>query len=65
MSFEPQRHQVGTRCDDDVDMRHRERAVGAVELELAQSVAATEERSEDIPDVGGAGAPELQATRKR
>jgi hypothetical protein len=33
-------------------MRHRERAVGAVELELAQSVAATEERSEDIPDVG-------------
>lgn len=42
-------------------MRHRERAVGAVELELAQSVAATEERSEDVPDVGRTGAPEQQA----
>jgi hypothetical protein len=57
VSFEPQRHQVGTRCDDDVDMRHRERAVGAVELELANMLADVRRHRFLVACSSGAPAP--------
>lgn len=46
-------------------MRRCVRAAGAVELKLAQSVAATKERSEDVPNVSGAGATEQQDFQRR